>query len=175
LTNPAFLYILKTNKIPNNYIYPGMRKKEFSMAAFDILSNDNLLIMPDHTSLSYSGRIDFFNPTTPCFIYAGSSVHFRFHGTEIKIIIRNYHSYYDNYIGYVIDSTIQGKVKLDLSDTVSILTIAEAVGRRDISEYRRQSRWLRNYLHSLSRSVRRYGNKLYVILGCSINSDTYLQ
>jgi hypothetical protein len=140
LTNSAFHYIFKTNKILNNYIHPGMRKKEFSMAASDILSNDNLLIMPDHTSLSYSGRIDFINPTAPCFIYAGSSVHFRFHGTGIKIIIRNYHSYYDNYIGYVIDATIQGKVKLDLSDTVSILTIAEGLDacEHDVLLFKRQ-------------------------------------
>jgi hypothetical protein len=98
------------------------------------------LITPDHSGFVYSGRIDFSDSCAPCFIYAGSQAHFRFRGTGIKLIIRNYHLCYENYIGYVIDQNIQGKLRLEDSDAVSVLIIPENLDDRehDIILFKRQ-------------------------------------
>ncbi len=105
-----------------------------------VLNKDDLLVSPDHAGLVYSGRIDFSNSDAPCFIYAGSQVHFRFKGTDLKIIVRNYRSYYDSYIGYIIDNKLQGKLKLDPTDTVTILPITQKLEdlEHDVIIYKRQ-------------------------------------
>lgn len=105
-----------------------------------ILTKDNQLITPDHTGFIYSGRIDFHDPVAPCFIYAGSQIHFRFRGTGLKIMIRNYHLCYENYIGYVIDRTIQGKLRLSDTDEVSVLAIPEKLEEKehDVILFKRQ-------------------------------------
>lgn len=53
--------------------------------------------------LTYSGRIDFSHSLSPVFIFPGSSVSMAFTGSKLKILIKNNHSYYDNYIGCILD------------------------------------------------------------------------
>lgn len=89
------------------------------------LNKGEQLIPPDHTGLVYSGRIDFSDLTAPCFIYAGSQVHFRFRGSRLGILLRNHPLYYDNYIGYVLDHTLQGKLKLPSSGCEVTVSIPE--------------------------------------------------
>lgn len=110
------------------------------MVIDNFIHKNEQLISPEHPGFVYSGRIDFSTPAKPCFIYAGSQVHFRFHGTDFGILIRNHHSYYDNYIGYVIDHTLQGKLKLMLTDAVSLLTLEENLdnSEHDVILFKRQ-------------------------------------
>lgn len=105
-----------------------------------ILNNDDLFISPDNAGFVYSGRIDFINPGAPCFIYAGSQVHFRFKGTDLRIIVRNYRSYFDNYIGYVIDNRLQGKLKLNQTGAVTVLQVGEKLeaSEHDVIIFKRQ-------------------------------------
>lgn len=83
------------------------------MLSQSFLTDHDQFIAPNHKELKFTGRIDFNDPLAPCFIYAGSSLRFRFHGCALKVILKNHHSYYDNYIGFVIDGSLQGKVKLE--------------------------------------------------------------
>ncbi len=109
------------------------------MTSFDLNRNEQF-ISPEHTGLVYTGRIDFSNPITPCFVYAGSQVRFRFRGSDFKIIARNYHSYFDNYLGYVIDNTHEGKIKLEQSDAISLLSISTQLEDKehDVILFKRQ-------------------------------------
>lgn len=71
-----------------------------------------MLILPDHESLKYSGRIDFEDAGAPVFVYAGSYVSVRFTGSCIGVIISNHRSYGSNYVGYILDG-VQGKFLLE--------------------------------------------------------------
>lgn len=105
-----------------------------------IIREDDQFITPKHTGLVYTGRIDFTNPSAPCFVYAGSQIHFRFRGTELKIIIRNHHLCYDNFIGLVIDRTNQSKIKLAATSEVTVFTLAERLEdtEHDVVIFKRQ-------------------------------------
>ncbi|MFV0465768.1 MAG: hypothetical protein ACK5ML_06805 [Lachnospiraceae bacterium] len=46
-------------------------------------------IIPNHTGLQYTGRIDFDDPMAPIFVYVASSIRFRFFGTGFKILLKN--------------------------------------------------------------------------------------
>ena len=69
-------------------------------------------ISPSDAAFSYTGRIDFTNPDAPCFIFAGSQVVFRFHGTGFTVMLKNYHSCYHNYLGIVVDGVLQEKIEI---------------------------------------------------------------
>ena len=60
-------------------------------------------IYPDHKKLSYCGRIDWRDPKKPVFIYPCTSVSMRFTGSILRIHVRNYGVYWDNYLGYILD------------------------------------------------------------------------
>lgn len=110
------------------------------MLPLNIVSGYDQLISPDCQDLNYSGRIDFSDPFIPCFIYAGSSIHFRFRGTTLKIIVRNQHLYWNNYLGYMIDNNLQGKIQFEQTDQVSVLLIAEHLEdtEHDVIIFKRQ-------------------------------------
>ena len=67
------------------------------------LEGNEKLIDPNLEILNYSGRIDFSDPLAPIFIFPASSVSMVFTGTVLKILVKNNHSYYDNYLGYILD------------------------------------------------------------------------
>lgn len=81
-------------------------------------------ISPCHPFFSYTGRIDFSNPEQPCFIFAGSSVTFRFRGTNFYVKLKNYHCCYHNYIGVVIDGQVQEKIEITEHNTEIMLAPA---------------------------------------------------
>lgn len=83
-------------------------------------------VSPDHKELSYCGRIDYSDPQSPCFIYAGSSVILRFKGTSVKVKIKNLHHYNDSYFGYVLDGA-EYKIKLDNKAEDNVYSLADAL------------------------------------------------
>ncbi|MCM1039296.1 MAG: GDSL-type esterase/lipase family protein [Ruminococcus sp.] len=70
-----------------------------------------MILLPDSPYLQYSGRIDFENPQVPEFVYPCSYIRLCFKGTYIKMIVENHVSYWNNYLGVILDGR-QDKVKL---------------------------------------------------------------
>ena len=81
------------------------------------------LIKPNLEELIYSGRIDITNPLAPIFIFPASSVSMSFTGVSLKILVKNNHSYYDNYIGYIIDG-VEKKLLLSNVSGLQEITLA---------------------------------------------------
>lgn len=66
-------------------------------------------ISPSNEYLEYSGRIDFKELESPLFIYPCSYVKIKFRGTKIYAVIKNRHSYWDNFLGILCDG-IESKI-----------------------------------------------------------------
>ena len=81
------------------------------------------LFKPNLENLEYNGRIDFTDFLAPIFIFPGSSVSLLFTGVSLKILVKNNHSYYDNYIGYILDGE-QKKVLLSNDSGLQEITLA---------------------------------------------------
>lgn len=60
-------------------------------------------IQADNENLIYCGRIDWSDSGAPVFVYPCSFVQMRFTGNVLKIYVRNYSAYWDNYLGYILD------------------------------------------------------------------------
>lgn len=88
-------------------------------------------ISPDSGAFTYTGRIDFTVPCAPCFIYAGSSAAFRFHGTGFCVKLKNYHSCYHNYLGVVIDGSVQPKIEITEHNTELTLPVISGLSDAD--------------------------------------------
>ncbi|RDU24064.1 SGNH/GDSL hydrolase family protein [Anaerosacchariphilus polymeriproducens] len=69
------------------------------------------LILPDNSNLQYSGRIDDTDNKNPMFLYPASYVKIKFNGTSLRVLLKNHHKYWNNYIGVIIDGK-QSKHKL---------------------------------------------------------------
>lgn len=69
------------------------------------------LISPNDSKLEYSGRIDDSDKKRPVFLYPASYVKMKFSGTSIRVLLKNYHKYWNNYIGVILDGK-QSKYKL---------------------------------------------------------------
>jgi len=87
------------------------------------VENSEILILPNNENLQYSGRIDFTNEEEPMFVFPCSYIALRFTGTTCKIIIKNKHSYWTNYLGYIIDGK-QEKIMIQDEEQVC-LTLAD--------------------------------------------------
>lgn len=87
------------------------------------LKESEKIFNADLEGLVYSGRIDFLNPLAPIFIFPASSVSMLFTGVSLKILVKNNHSYNDNYIGYILDG-VQKKVLLSNDDILQEITLA---------------------------------------------------
>ena len=73
-----------------------------------------MFVAPDCKKLCYSGRIDHMKKEAPVLVYPCSYVKIRFTGNSLAFYAENYHGYWDNYIGYILDGK-QGKIKLQES------------------------------------------------------------
>lgn len=62
-----------------------------------------MIIKPDNNKLQYSGRIDFSNPKAPVFVFPCTCVGMRFTGNKLKVYVKNHKSYWDNYLGCILD------------------------------------------------------------------------
>lgn len=76
-------------------------------------------IYPDHKELAYNGRIDWSNRREPVFVYPCTSVEMRFTGSLLKLYIKNYHAYWDNYLGCILDGK-QMKYLLPETGTIAL-------------------------------------------------------
>jgi len=86
------------------------------------LKENEKLVNPNLDKLSYSGRIDYSNPLAPIFIFPASSVSMLFTGPKLKILVKNNHSYHDNYLGYILDG-VQKKIHLSNDKILQEITL----------------------------------------------------
>lgn len=68
-------------------------------------------ILPNNSSLIYSGRIDVSDPFAIVWTYPGTFVRMKFKGTQLFIHVRNKHNYWNNYLG-VVEGDAQTKLLL---------------------------------------------------------------
>ena len=68
-------------------------------------------ILPNNSSLIYSGRIDWSDPFAIVWTYPGTFVRIKFKGTQLFIHVRNKHNYWNNYLG-VVEGDAQTKLLL---------------------------------------------------------------
>lgn len=61
----------------------------------------------DNRDLRYTGRIDDRNPKKPEFIFAATSLEFRFLGTRAVLTVTNRRQYWNSYIGVIVDGVQQ--------------------------------------------------------------------
>jgi hypothetical protein len=97
----------------------------------ELLTEKERLILPSDEHLLYTGRIDDSNPDRPCFVYAGTSVTFRFVGTKVKLLINNRHNCYVNFIGYVLDKIPRSKVEITEHGTDTVITLVEGLEKKE--------------------------------------------
>jgi len=87
----------------------------------------------DLENLNYSGRIDFSDPLAPIFIFPASFISMSFTGSKLKILVKNNHSYYDNYIGYILDG-LQRKILLLNDKSIQEITLASGLQHDKLHE-----------------------------------------
>ena len=68
-------------------------------------------ILPNNSSLIYSGRIDLSDPFAIVWTYPGTFVKIKFKGTQLSIHVRNKRNYWNNYLG-VVEGDAQTKLLL---------------------------------------------------------------
>lgn len=93
------------------------------MKALDILKqearNGEQVIGPEESRLQYEGRIDFEKEAGPLWTFPATSVAARFRGSRLEVLVTNYHAYWDNYLGYLLDGQ-EHCVKLEESGVTRI-------------------------------------------------------
>ncbi len=94
------------------------------MKALEILKreagNGEQIIDPRDSRLQYEGRIDFGKETGPLWTFPATSVGVRFRGRRLEVLVTNYHAYWDNFLGYILDGQ-EHCVKLAESGITRIL------------------------------------------------------
>lgn len=88
------------------------------------LTDNEQFISPECSLIQYSGRIDFSNKTSPLFIYPLSSIQIKFTGTILKIVVKNFHNCWNNYLGFILDEK-QEKILLSNENNLTTITIAK--------------------------------------------------
>lgn len=86
-----------------------------------------MFITPDQNNLLYSGRIDFSDPQCPEVVYAGSYIKICFTGRTIKVKISNHRSYFNSYLGFILDGK-QDKIQLENDSEIHEYKIADKLG-----------------------------------------------
>lgn len=76
-------------------------------------------ISPNNSKLSYTGRIDWSNLEKPVFVFPCTSVGMHFKGKTLKVCLKNYNAYWNNYLGCIIDGK-QSALLLPEEGTVSL-------------------------------------------------------
>ena len=68
-------------------------------------------ILPNNSSLIYSGRIDWSDPSVAVWTYPATFVRIRFKGSHLSVRVKNKNNYWDNYLG-VVEQDTQTKLLL---------------------------------------------------------------
>lgn len=110
------------------------------MDIYDLDRSKYTFIEADNENFQYSGRVDFSDKKAPTMIYAGSSIRTKFEGTSLQIVIKNKHSCYENFIGYIIDGNIHGKISIPNNNEQVVLKIMDGLKKQvhDLVIYKRQ-------------------------------------
>lgn len=77
----------------------------------------SIFVGANHRLLQFSGRIDWNNPEEPIFVFPCSFVKIRFYGSGLQIVVTNRKSYWDSYLGVLIDG-VQLKAAIPDGDQV---------------------------------------------------------
>ena len=88
------------------------------------ISNTDVEISPDNSLLQYSGRIDFSNPQSPVFFWAGTSVKARFEGNSIQVKLKDISG--KNYYNAIIDGDIDNRIVIDCEPGQTVYTVSVA-------------------------------------------------
>lgn len=94
-----------------------------------LYENKNL-ILPDDERLSYMGRIDFSVKKSATFIYPYSMVRFYVKGANFKVIVKNHHSFWDNYLGVIIDG-VQTKFLLSNEGMAEFISLGDELDDKE--------------------------------------------
>lgn len=79
-----------------------------------------MLIKPGNKKLQYSGRIDWRSQYAPVLVFPCSYIKIKFQGTFVKAIVENHRTYWNNYLGCLIDGK-QTKILLKEQGKETIL------------------------------------------------------
>lgn len=112
-----------------------------------IQPSERLVPMTD-PMLRYTGRIDRSNPEAPFFIYVCSNVTFRVTGKTLRVALTNVHSYYDNWLGVIINGK-QSAVHLENGEQVIDLSEHLTDDVNDVIIFKRQDSYHAYRLHGL--------------------------
>lgn len=84
-------------------------------------------ISPDNKKIVYSGRIDWSKPEAPVFVFPCTYAAMRFTGNVLRISVENHNSYWDNYLGCILDGeqsamllSKEGRTELEVPVTPSV-------------------------------------------------------
>ncbi|MDR0886197.1 MAG: GDSL-type esterase/lipase family protein [Clostridiales Family XIII bacterium] len=96
------------------------------------------LYKPNAPELQYMGRIDFLDATKPILVYPYSQIRFRYSGHNLKMKLLNQHSYWDSYLGLIIDGA-QTKIRIDVHEKEIVLVLAQNLseGIHDVTIFKR--------------------------------------
>lgn len=87
------------------------------------MSDYKTMVYPDNGNISYMGRIDFSDKSSPKIIFAGSSITLRFKGTAIGVKIVNHKYYNIMELGVLVDGR-EDKIRFDENEKEICLPIA---------------------------------------------------
>ncbi len=104
----------------------------------EFMKENTKLITPEDPALTYTGRIDFSDRLAPVFVYPASSIELDFTGTSCEVILENKNSYWDNYLGFLLDGK-QGRIELDKQEGVKTYRLAEGLeeGKHSLMLFKR--------------------------------------
>ena len=94
-------------------------------------------ILLNNSDLTYSGRIDWSNPTKPEFVYPATSLHFRFCGKKAVLTIENRRVCWTNYVGAIVDGTQKKWEINDEGETAIVLVDEETQKEHDVLFFKR--------------------------------------
>jgi hypothetical protein len=94
-------------------------------------------ISPQDPDLQYMGRIDMDQIDGPVMVYPSSYVKIRFIGTYLRVEVSNYHLFWDNYFGVIIDG-VQSRFRLPDSGRMSFELVKElTAGEHEVILFKR--------------------------------------
>lgn len=83
-------------------------------------------IQPNHEKLVYSGRINWKHINEPVFVFPCTYVNMRFTGNVLKVYIKNHNTYWNNYIGYILDGKQSSILLPNQNEAIFNITVEES-------------------------------------------------
>lgn len=92
-------------------------------------------IGPQHKYLQYSGRIGWTDENAPVFVFPCTTVRMRFTGDTLKVHVKNKRTYWENYLGCILDG-VQMKLRLpEDGETVIDIDIGQTAQEKNTQEH----------------------------------------